>query len=317
MKNNRQCEEHMMPGYRQVLFSSEYLTNIKKLYGWTSEVATFSLGGMVASLETLEDWRVDNMLAMDLDHGLKLRQGEGGIGLEVGFGTGSLTICARRRGLNIVGIDYTAEYMRVARELASMAGLDDRELYQVLRQDNVEDLSFPKNHFALIICSGVLQYVGDIFAAMREMLRTLKPGGIMLLDAPDYRFPFESTYNIPWVPFMKEKVARAWLEGFDKPEKGLKFIKYVSLPHCLGIMKAVGFNILKAHTTVSGVEISKEIDKVLVGYSSDYLVDDPEKAFLMARKVNREGLRLKPCSFIITAQKPFDKTVPAGNGRCH
>jgi ubiquinone/menaquinone biosynthesis C-methylase UbiE len=314
MKKDSQSKGQAMSAYRRVLFASEYLANVEKFYGWSTEVANISLEGMQASLETLQDWRVDNMLAKNRDHGLKLLKGEGGVGLEVGFGTGSLTICARRRGLHILGIDYTAEYMRVARQLASIAGLDDQELYQVFRQGNIEDLSFPNNHFGLIICSGVLQYVGDIFAAMREMLRTLKPGGIVLLDSPDSRFPYEATYNIPWIPFMKKNVASAWLAGYDKPQRGLEYIKYVSLPHCLGIMKAVGFNILDARTTVPEETIAREIDKVLAGHSPDYLLDDPEKAFVMARKARREAIRIQPSSFIISAQKPIGKTAPGGIG---
>lgn len=303
-------KEPGMPDFREVLFKSPYLSNVQKFYGWSDSVAKYSMEGMLATIEKLQDWRIDNMLAKDREHNLKLLHGEGGLGLEVGFGTGSLTVGARRRGLNVIGVDYTAEYIRVARELAILAGMDNKDLYQVFRQGNVEDLCFPSNHFSLVICSGVLQYVGDVLAAMREILRTLQPGGILLVDVPDYRFPYEATYNIPWVPFMKMKVAEAWLEGFEKPTRGLKYIKYISLPHCLGMMTSMGFDILDAHTTVSEAEIPSEIQNVLTGQSQDHLINDPERAYLLARKVNRDKVRAKPCSFIITAQKPRVNTSP-------
>jgi SAM-dependent methyltransferase len=314
MGNSSSEEGPRMPDYRRVLFGSAYLSNVQKFYGWSAEVAAFSLNGMAASLEELQDWRVDNMLVNNRDYNLALGPQEGGAALEIGFGTGSLTICARRRGLNIMGIDYTADYMRVARELARLAGFDDREAYRMFRQGDVRDLRFASNHFSLITASGILQYVDDILASMREILRTLRPGGILLLDAPDYRFPYESTYNIPWIPFMKKDAAAAWLEGFEKPDEGLAYIHYISLPHCLGIMKAVGFKILDAHTTLAESEIPRQIEKVLMGQMPDDLADDPEKVFLLARRVDRAKIQVEPCSFLITAQKPLEGAHPMG---CH
>lgn len=299
-----------MNNYRDVLFNSEYLSNVQKYYGWSDDVANYSLEGMLNTLEKLQDWRIDQMLAKNREHQLNLNHGQGGIGLEVGFGTGSLTVSARRRGLNIIGVDYTGEYMRVARELAILAGQEDKNLYNILRQGDVEDLQFPNNYFSLVICSGVLQYVGDVFAAMREIMRILAPGGVLLVDTPDYRFPYEATYNIPWIPFMKKGVARAWLEGFQKPDGGLKYIHYISLPHCLGIMKAIGFDILDAHTTVPEDDLPLEISKFTSGQALDDLVGDPEAAFLLARKVNKEGLQTKPCSFIISAKKSDETVLP-------
>ena len=213
---------------------------------------------------------------------------------------------ARRRGINITGIDYTGSYMRVARRLGSIAGFPDEELYSTFRQGNVEDLQFPENHFSLILSSGVMQFINDLVSAMREMLRTLKPGGIVLIDSPDYRFPFEAQYNIPWIPFMKKEPAKAWLEGFEKPVKGLDYIKYVSLPHCLGIMRAVGFQILDAGTLVSEAEIPRQLRDILgTVLPIDQFINDPARVYQLARKLKREGVVSRGSAFKIVAQKPL------------
>ncbi|HTY36583.1 MAG TPA: methyltransferase domain-containing protein [Bacteroidota bacterium] len=52
-------------------------------------------------------------------------------------------------------------------------------------------MSFADNSFSLIICTGVVSLIPDLWAPYREMLRVLEPGGIMLLTGADYRFPNE------------------------------------------------------------------------------------------------------------------------------
>lgn len=292
-----------MATFEQILFGSEYLSNVQKFYGWSEELARYSLGSMANSMEQLQDWRVDAIMQKDREHSLDLTTG--GQALEVGFGTGSFTVTARRRGINITGIDYTVGYMRVARSLGSLAGFPEDQLYSIFRQGNVEDLQFPSDHFGLILSSGVMQFVGDLVSAMREMLRTLKPGGIVLLDSPDYRFPFEAQYNIPWIPFMKKEQAKAWLEGFERPVKGLDYIKYISLPHIVGIMKAVGFEILEAGTLVPESEIPRQIHEILGPEPLDRIIDDPARVYLLARRLKREGVVSHGAAFKITARKPL------------
>ncbi len=60
-----------------------------------------------------------------------------------------------------------------------------------------ENLPFPENHFDLILSNEVLEHVYDDFAAVREMVRTLKPGGRMLIFCPNRGYPYE-THGIYW-----------------------------------------------------------------------------------------------------------------------
>jgi ubiquinone/menaquinone biosynthesis C-methylase UbiE len=94
--------------------------------------------------------------------------------LDVGCGTGVVAITARRRGARVAGIDLTPELLQRARDNATIAGVDIE-----WHEGDVEDLPFEDGVF-----DRVLSQFGHIFApraevAIREMLRVLKPGGVI------------------------------------------------------------------------------------------------------------------------------------------
>ena len=60
-----------------------------------------------------------------------------------------------------------------------------------------EKLPFPDSVFSLIISHEVLEHVQDDQAAMQEMVRTLHPGGRIILFVPNRGYPFE-THGIYW-----------------------------------------------------------------------------------------------------------------------
>lgn len=60
-----------------------------------------------------------------------------------------------------------------------------------------EKLPFPDDNFDLILSHEVLEHVQDDAAALREMLRVLRPGGRMLIFVPNRGYPFE-THGVYW-----------------------------------------------------------------------------------------------------------------------
>jgi len=93
--------------------------------------------------------------------------------LDVGCGTGPVSITAALKGAKVTGLDLTPELLAQARESAPIAGLRDI----VWKEGDVEALPFPDASFDV-----VLSQFGHMFAprpdvALKEMLRVLKPGG--------------------------------------------------------------------------------------------------------------------------------------------
>jgi SAM-dependent methyltransferase len=60
-----------------------------------------------------------------------------------------------------------------------------------------EKLPFPDGKFDLILSHEVIEHVQDDRAAVTEMVRTLKPGGRIILFCPNRGYPFE-THGIYW-----------------------------------------------------------------------------------------------------------------------
>jgi SAM-dependent methyltransferase len=60
-----------------------------------------------------------------------------------------------------------------------------------------EQLPFPTNSYDVILSHEVLEHVRDDRRAVEEMLRVLKPGGVIVLFTPNLGYPFE-THGVYW-----------------------------------------------------------------------------------------------------------------------
>jgi SAM-dependent methyltransferase len=60
-----------------------------------------------------------------------------------------------------------------------------------------EHLPFPANTFDLILSHEVLEHVQDDTQAVREIIRTLRPGGRLMLFVPNRGYPYE-THGVYW-----------------------------------------------------------------------------------------------------------------------
>jgi SAM-dependent methyltransferase len=79
------------------------------------------------------------------------------------------------------GVDLEPEWVRSAAEKARRSGLGDRSEF---KQGNATALPFPDNTFDLTTCQTVLIHLADPRAALREMMRVTRPGGIVLAVEP-------------------------------------------------------------------------------------------------------------------------------------
>ncbi len=103
------------------------------------------------------------------------------------------------------GVGLGAYLARLAIDAQQAVGLDI-ELERTLEtHKNVEQvvcgvgefLPFPADIFDAILSNEVLEHVTDDFQAVREMIRTLKPGGRLVVFCPNRGYPFE-THGIYW-----------------------------------------------------------------------------------------------------------------------
>jgi len=145
--------------------------------------------------------------------------------LDVGCGTGTLAVAARRETGptgEVHGIDPSAEMIEVARQKAAKAGVDAR--FQIAA---IEELPFPDGHFDLVLSSLMLHHLpADVKrAGFAEVIRVLKPGGRFLaVDLAESGGFFEHVIQLLGLHHMAgrfgEVPAILREAGFDDAESG-------------------------------------------------------------------------------------------------
>jgi SAM-dependent methyltransferase len=106
--------------------------------------------------------------------------------LENGCGVGMYVEQLTRLGSRVIGLEFDYERATEAHQrsehIVNAAG---------------ESLPFPAATFDLILSHEVLEHVQDDRQAVAEMVRTLKPGGRIVLFCPNRGYPFE-THGVYW-----------------------------------------------------------------------------------------------------------------------
>jgi SAM-dependent methyltransferase len=82
----------------------------------------------------------------------------------------------------VTGVDREPQWVAEATRRAQAAGLGGRLTY---RQGDVGQLPFPDASFDLVTCQTVLIHVPDVRAVLREFVRVLAPGGLLLVAEPN------------------------------------------------------------------------------------------------------------------------------------
>lgn len=101
--------------------------------------------------------------------------------LDVGCGTGSLTIAAKQnQGVDgtVVGIDPSSNMIDLAQQKAVKAGVEVD--FQV---GVIEKIEFEENHFDVVLSSLMMHHLPDELkkSGLQEVYRVLKPNGTLLI----------------------------------------------------------------------------------------------------------------------------------------
>jgi ubiquinone/menaquinone biosynthesis C-methylase UbiE len=139
--------------------------------------------------------------------------------LYMAAGCGTFVLFGLHNGYDAWGVEpeeWKREYFR-KKILASN--------YPVKYLDHVvasvgEALPFQDESFDIVTTYQTLEHVRDVNMCILEMLRVLKPWGILYIKAPDYNCFFEPHYRVPFLPKMNKKLAAAYLRVINKPILG-------------------------------------------------------------------------------------------------
>ena len=158
--------------------------------------------------------------------------------LDVGCGPGTVTGGLARAvapGL-VTGLDAAPDVLATAREHAAETGLANLEFVE----GDVYDLNYPDDTLDIVYANQLLQHLSDPVAALREMRRVLRPGGLLAVRDADYatmqpypKFPEFERWNA-----LYHQVAYA---NNAEPDAGRKLPSWA---------RAAGFNEIETHPNV-------------------------------------------------------------------
>jgi ubiquinone/menaquinone biosynthesis C-methylase UbiE len=125
----------------------------------------------------------------------------GAVVADIGAGTGFVAAGLAPRAAMVYGFDASAAMLEQARK--NLAGLLNVEL----RQAPGDSIPLPDNTLDGVFANMYLHHAPDPFKAISEMVRLLKPGGVLCLTDLD-------AHDHEW---QRERMADLWL-GFDRQQ---------------------------------------------------------------------------------------------------
>ncbi|WP_342023625.1 methyltransferase domain-containing protein [Arthrobacter citreus] len=129
--------------------------------------------------------------------------------LDVGCGPGSITadLANLVEPGPVTGVDPSEDVVASARKLAASRGLTNIDFVA----GNVYDLDYPDGTFDVVHAHQVLQHLADPVAALREMRRVTRPGGLVAVRDADY-------HGMSWYPELPELTE--WMDTYQRIARG-------------------------------------------------------------------------------------------------
>lgn len=133
--------------------------------------------------------------------------------LDLGCGTGNLTIPLAQRGYELIGVDLSSQMIEVAKAKGSQENVDVSFQVQDMR-----DLEFPPETFTTVISGcDVLNYLTtpeDLQATFLRVHRVLQPGGLWLFDL-NSAHKLQNIYGDESYADLQEDYGYFWDNSYD------------------------------------------------------------------------------------------------------
>ncbi len=146
--------------------------------------------------------------------------------LDLGCGTGSMTVELAKRGYDMTGVDYSPEMLDKARNRAYGEGIGDRILW--LCQDMREFELYGTVDIAVCCLDGInhLTRSKDLNKCFDLIRNYLIPGGLFIFDI-NGKFKFENIYSDQTYAMEEENALCIWQNYYNKNTKLCEF--YITL----------------------------------------------------------------------------------------
>tara|TARA_B100000902_G_scaffold369903_1_gene394529 strand:- start:3188 stop:3895 length:708 start_codon:yes stop_codon:yes gene_type:complete len=107
--------------------------------------------------------------------------------LDMGCGEGRHSIGALlETPANVIGLDLSVQDLKIAKHRLNDFDLSDINAFCTFGVGNINDIPIKNASLDAVMCSEVLEHVDSPEESIHELVRVLKPGGVMALSVPRY-----------------------------------------------------------------------------------------------------------------------------------
>jgi ubiquinone/menaquinone biosynthesis C-methylase UbiE len=107
--------------------------------------------------------------------------------LDMGCGEGRHSIGALlETPANVIGLDLSVQDLKIAKHRLNDFDLSDINTFCTFGVGNINDIPIKSASLDAVMCSEVLEHVDSPEESIHELVRVLKPGGVMALSVPRY-----------------------------------------------------------------------------------------------------------------------------------
>jgi SAM-dependent methyltransferase len=168
--------------------------------------------------------------------------------IDLGCGTGRLLVPFACRGFWTLGVDLSAEMLRVAGEKAAVAGVSVRLLQaNIVELDGLRDGSF--DYAACLFSTlGMVTGAAERWRAVGHVYRLLRPGGCFVLHVHNRWFSFWDMQGRRWLTRDMLRSAMGKADAGDRPMPVHQGIAGLSLHHytrreAVRLLRGVGLRV--------------------------------------------------------------------------
>jgi ubiquinone/menaquinone biosynthesis C-methylase UbiE len=191
--------------------------------------------------------------------------------LEVACGRGGFSRLLASKGAIVCGVDFSESAIKIANEKLLRHPVPADQLTYV--QADAQSLPFEPASFDIVISCETIEHIPDHRAAVREMFRVCKPGGVLYLTTPNY-------LNLMGLYLVYANVRHPGFKSDQPLDKRYLF------PQVRNFVTAAGWKILRTDGTMHqfpfiprhnpmqfpSVESNRTIRKLLSPFAYHYLV---------------------------------------------